>query len=117
MYGKVQIGDREVELVANAASPYRFKQIFREDFLKRAIETNENEAESIDLFVKMGFIMAKQAEKADFSKLNEDVFIAWLEEFEPNDVQIAAGDIANIYSGNAETKVSPKRKAARRSEK
>lgn len=117
MFGSVNIGGKEIELVANAASPYRFKQIFRDDFLKRAIDTSGNEAESIDLFVKMGFVMAKQAEKADFSKLNEESFFAWLEEFEPSDVQLAAGDIANIYAGNTETKSTPKKKAARQSEK
>ena len=50
MYGTVTIGGKDVEMVANAASPYRFKQIFREDFLKRAIDTNGNETESVDLF-------------------------------------------------------------------
>lgn len=117
MYGIVMIGGKGVEMVANAASPYRFKQIFREDFLKRAIETNGDETASVDLFVKMGFIMAKQAEKADFDKLNEDSFFEWLEGFEPSDVQIAAGEIANIYAGNAETKATPKKKADRQSEK
>ena len=117
MYGTATIGGKDVEMVANAASPYRFKQIFREDFLKRAIETNGNEAESVDLFVKMGFIMAKQAEKADFGKLNEDSFFLWLEDFEPSDVQMAAGEIANIYAGNAETKALPKKEADRQSEK
>lgn len=117
MFKVVRIGDKDVEMLANAASPYRFKQIFREDFLKRAIETNGNEAESVDLFVKMGFIMAKQAEKADFAKLNEDSFFIWLEDFEPSDVQMAAGEIANIYAGNAETKSTPKEKADRQSEK
>lgn len=117
MYGTVTIGGKGVEMVANAASPYRFKQIFREDFLKRAIETNGNEAESVDLFVRMGFIMAKQAEKADFGKLNEDSFFLWLEDFEPSDVQMAAGEIANIYAGNAETSSTPKKKADRQSEK
>lgn len=117
MYGTVEIGGRGIEMVANAASPYRYKQIFREDFLKRAIETNGNETESVDLFVKMGFIMAKQAEKADFAKLNEDSFFEWLEDFGPSDVQMAAGEIANIYAGNAETKTLPKKEADRQSEK
>ena len=117
MFGIVQIGGKDIEMVANAASPYRFKQIFREDFLKRAIETNGNDAESVDLFVKMGFIMAKQAEKADFSKINEDTFLAWLEDFEPSDAQMAAGEIANIYMGNTETKSTPKKKAGKQSEK
>lgn len=117
MYGTVTIGGKDVEMVANAASPYRFKQIFREDFLKRAIDTNGNETESVDLFVRMGFIMAMQAEKADFAKLNEDSFFAWLEDFEPSDVQMAAGEIANIYAGNAETNSSPKRRADRQNGK
>ena len=115
MYGKVQIGNREVELVANAASPYRFRQVFKADFLRLALEIDDTS--SIDLFIKMGFIMAKQAEKADFAKINEDTFFEWLEEFEPQDVQLAASDIANVYAGNAETDASPKSEADRPSEK
>ena len=32
MYGKVQIGDKTVEMLSNAASPVFFKQVFHEDF-------------------------------------------------------------------------------------
>lgn len=117
MFGRVQIGDKGVDMVANAASPYRFKQIFREDFLKRATAIGTDELQSVDLFVKMGFVMAKQAEKADFTKLNEESFFAWLEEFEPQDVQLAAGAIADVYAGNTETDASPKKKADRQNEK
>lgn len=33
MYGKIMIGTKETAMLANAASPYLFKQVFHEDFL------------------------------------------------------------------------------------
>lgn len=114
MYGKVKIGNKEIEMVANGATPYRFKQLFHEDLLRLAVKSGD-EIDNVNLFIQAGFIMAKQAEKADFSTLNIEDFYNWLEEFEANDVAMAAGDIANIYAGNAETSENPKPKAARRS--
>lgn len=102
-------------MTANGASVYRYKQVFREDFLALA-SNSDDDIENVELFVKMGYIMAKQAEKADFSKLNFDSFLEWAGEFEPNALEIAAGDIGNIYAGNSETSVYPKAKADRQSE-
>ena len=42
MYGKVQIGDKTVEMLSNAASPVFFKQVFHEDFLSRTAEMNSS---------------------------------------------------------------------------
>lgn len=115
MFGIVNIGGRDVEMTANGASVYRYKQVFREDFLVLA-SNSDGGIENVELFVKMGYIMAKQAEKADFSKLNFDSFLEWAGEFEPNALEMAAGDIGNIYAGNSETSVYPKAKADRQSE-
>lgn len=106
MYGKVTIGKKEVEMVANAATPYRYQQIFHEDYLKKVM--GKEETEPNDFFAKMGFVMAMQAAKKDMSKLNEESFFKWLEGFEPSDVYAAAGDIAEVYNGNLEGDVDPK---------
>lgn len=106
MFGTVKIGDKEVEMTGNAATPYRFKQVFHEDYLKKV--TGKEEAEPADFFAKLGFIMAMQAEKKDMSKLNEESFFRWLEAFEPSDVFSAADAIADLYAQNEETASDPK---------
>ncbi len=106
MYGKVMIGSKEVEMLANAATPYRYQIIFKEDFFKKV--SGKEETDSRDFFAKLGYTMAKQAEKGDMSKLNTDTFLMWLEAFEPADVFAATSDIADIYNGMKVTSVDPK---------
>lgn len=106
MYGKVTIGDKEVELLANAATPYRYQQIFHEDYFKKV--TGKEEAEPADLFVKLGFVMAMQALKKDMSKVSIADFYTWLEGFEPSGVFEAVDAIADVYNGNAKGEVDPK---------
>lgn len=108
MYGKVHIGEKEIEMVANAASPYIYRQVFHEDFLKKIQEKDVDP----DLFVKMGYIMSKQAEAgakmSDLMKLTIDGFYSWLFEFEAMDVLTASAEISNIYLGQTGELSTPK---------
>lgn len=106
MFGKVKIGGKEVEMIGNAATPYRYQAIFHEDYLKKV--TGKEEADPNDFFAKIGFVMAMQAEKKDMSKINQDSFLAWLEQFEPGDVFEAVGEISDLYNGNSKGEVDPK---------
>lgn len=109
MFGKIKIGAKEVGMAANAATPFYFNQIFHDDFFVESQKvTDGNEGAAVNLFSKVGFIMAKQAEKADMGKLNMDAFIEWLEGFEAMDMALAAADIAMFYSGQTKTKAKPK---------
>ena len=109
MRGKIMIGNREIEMAANAASPFYYKEIFKEDFLLKAQETPPD----VNIFVKMGFIMAKQAEKSfsEMMKLPAEEFFTWLDQFEPMDVLNAAGEISNLYMGQTESSSIPKNEA------
>lgn len=105
----INIGGKDVEMVANAASPYLFKEIFHLDFLKEA----QAKQPDVSLFEKMGFVMAKQAEGlklGDLLKLGAEDYVTWLMQFEPMDVITAAGDISNLYMGQEATTSVPKRK-------
>ena len=106
MKGTVQIGQRVVDMVANAASPYLFKQVFHEDFLllcrRMGEESEQAEADVIatDTFEKMGYIMSQQAEGMAKVKLaTYEDYLIWLTQFEPNDLIAAANDIASLYIG------------------
>lgn len=97
MFKTIEIDGRELELSANAATPFRFKQVFKKDLF--AILGNEDKAqnEGVEAVTQLAYIMAKQAEKADMNKLNEDGFIEWLEGFGSMAFVESAEDILNVY--------------------
>ena len=107
MKGIVKIGEKEVGMVANAASPYIYKQVFHEDFLTK-LQAKEPET---DLFQKMAYIMAKQAELpnlSDLMKLTEQGFYEWLLQFESMDVLYSIEEIAKIYLAQKKETAVPK---------
>lgn len=109
MKGTVEIGGVGIEMVANAASVYVYRQIFKEDFLLKAQEKHPD----ADIFTKMGFVMAKQAQTDKMSELMQitiDEYYEWLVQFEPLDVLNAAGDISNLYMGQEVGLSTPKEK-------
>lgn len=107
MFGTVKIGQTDVGMKASAFSPYIFKQIFREDFLLKL----QDGAPEPDLFQKMGYVMAKEAETSsmqELMKLNIEGYYEWLMQFEPMDVIAATGEISAIYLGQAAKSSAPK---------
>ena len=109
----IKIGTHDVTLAANAATPIRYRNTFKQDLLTQISEgTREN---GVDMTVasevapELAFIMAKSAEKADMNKLNEDKLLEWLEQFEPMDVINATEAIFAVYFGDAETVVESKK--------
>lgn len=108
MKGIVKIGDKDVGMVANAASPYIYKQVFHEDFLAKLQADNPD----TDLFQKMGYIMAKQDEldkMSDLMKLTSDGFYEWLMQFDAMDIIFASDDISNIYLAQTKSEAVPKK--------
>lgn len=123
MYKEIKVGRKTVPMTANAATEYRCKQTFRQtllqEFLKLApaIESGDDlsaeEADKvIDVSSKLGYIMAMQAAKADMSKLNEETYLQWLEDFEPLDLLKAAGDIIKLWIGQKATTAKSKKAGA-----
>ena len=107
MFKTLNIDGKEVEFSANAATPFRYRQIFHKDLL--SILGNEEKAqnEGVEAVTELAFIMAKQAEKADMGKLNEDVFFEWLEGFGSMAFVNNAEDILNVYMESTETTSMP----------
>lgn len=97
MYKKVNIDGREVELSANAATPFRFRQVFKKDLFSILGNETKAQEEGVEAVTQLAYIMAKQAEKADMTKLNEDDFIEWLEGFGPMAFVHAAETVLNVY--------------------
>lgn len=97
MFKKVNVDGKDIELIANAATPFRFKQIFHRDLLQILGNEEKAESEGVEAVTELAFIMAKQAEGVDMNKLNEEEFINWLEDFSAMAFINSAEDILNVY--------------------
>ena len=110
MYKKIIIDGREVELSANAATPFRFKTTFHRDLLSVFSNEERAEKEGLEVVAELAYIMNKQAEKADMDKLSWDDFIEWLEGFGPMAFVEASEDIVGVYTANTVTASTPSEK-------
>ena len=102
MYGEIRIGEKTVPMLALASADIYYKQIFREDPVKIQASGNYDAADAINLFMRMGFVMAKYAElksSAEMRKLNEDNFTDWLDQFDRGEFYSAIEDIKRVYEG------------------
>ena len=107
MFKTLNIDGKEIDFSANAATPFRYRQIFHKDLL--SILGNEEKAqnEGVEAVTELAFVMAKQAEKCDMGKLNEEVFLEWLEGFGSMAFVNNAEDILNIYMESTESTATP----------
>ena len=107
MFKKITIDGRELELAANAATPFRFKQVFKKDLFAILGNESKAEAEGVEAVTELAFIMAKQAEKADMNKLTEEEFLTWLEDFSGMAFVETAEEILNVYMDSTEGTSTP----------
>lgn len=107
MFKKVNVDGKEIELVANAATPFRFKQIFKRDLLQILGNEEKAESEGVEAVTELAFIMAKQAEGVDMNKLNEEEFINWLEDFSAMAFINSAEDILSVYMDSTLSTATP----------
>lgn len=114
MYKEVKIGDITIPMLANGATALRYKHVFGKDLIAEFQGAEEDNTKAVDCIPELAFIMAKAAEakegKADLNKLNEEVFLNWLEQFGPMDLPLAAEEVVNLYIGNGITTSEPKKK-------
>ena len=97
MYKTIVIDLKEMQLAANAATPFRYKQTFKSDLFAVLGNEKKAEEEGVEVVTRLAYIMHNQADKADMSKLNEDDFIAWLEDFSPMAFINASEEIISVY--------------------
>ena len=112
MRGSIKLNGKDVGLVANAASPLIFKQLFHEDFLSEV--NGADTGKCVELFQKMAFVMIKQAEIIDIKSLMElsiDDYYAWLVELEPMEIVSNIKEIKKVYFGNTIKNSHPKKRA------
>lgn len=110
MRGTVKIGGTEVDMLANGASPFIYKRIFKKDFFT-AIGDAKNV--DIDTITEMGFVMHMQTVKT-FKEILDTVkiddFYEWVTQFEALDLPMATSQIMALYYDQQKTTVRPKKK-------
>ena len=104
MYNIVKIGDASVPMLAMASVDLYYKQIFHEDPIKMQTGKDFNEGDLVNFLCRMGFVMAKFAEVKDrkeMAKLNEDMFLDWLDQYDRAAYLNALADIRATYEGQS----------------
>ena len=97
MYKTIEIDGKKMEFAANAATPFRYKQVFKSDLFAVLGNEKRAEEEGAEVVTKLAYIMHNQAKKADMGKLNEDDFVTWLEGFSSMAFINSADEIINVY--------------------
>lgn len=110
MRKNILIGDKSIDMVANAATPFRFRNVFKKDLLKIFSDASEeNVSAQLEAGQMLAFIMAKQAEGVDMNKVTEDSFYVWLEDFSSTDMYNSLEDIVNLWQATESTSSKPKK--------
>ena len=114
MIETIIVGNKSVEMRADGATPFLYKQAFKKDLIKIFSEAFQNEDVEIvgDIGPELGFVMAQQAASPDplHVDLSQGTFFNWLSQFEPMDLINSAMDIINIYLSTYETDSTAKKK-------
>lgn len=112
MFKVIKVGNKEVPMNANAATPIRYRQVFKKNLLPYFMgkATDEDAAEMVG---ELAYIMAASAANEDMDRLSFEGYVKWLEGFAPLDFvdNTTVTAIIDLYQGNeegyAELKKSP----------
>lgn len=115
MYREVKLGSHTVPMVANAATVIRYRQIFGRDLLLMFSKADTE----MTFTGELAFVMAKQAEKADMSRLNIESYIEWAEQFDALDLfaHESSEAVVDLFSSQQKTLVKEKKKADAQNDK
>lgn len=112
MFKEIQIGDKTIPMRASGRTPLYYRQVFHEDLLSKLSTDGDQITLAESAISEVAYIMAENGSDADMSKLNEDTYGEWLEQFEPMDLLIAGEDIFKVYLGNLFSDSKPKKKVS-----
>ena len=120
MYTKIMMSmadesQKEFEFVSNGMTQYRFRQLTGQDLMKSISKLINKDLESIgddadfSCIDKLAYIMNMSAIKADMSKINQDTFFEWIEQFDSSNSIKIYSDIINAYFGTKKSTSEPKK--------
>ena len=114
MFKNIEIGGITVPMLANGATPIRYRQVFHKDIITEFQQAQDDYSKVVNSMPELAFIMAMQAKAQDgaidLNLLNEDKYLEWVEQFGAMDLPMASEQIINLYLGNNATSSEPKKK-------
>ena len=120
MYNIVKIGEKEVPMLSMASTDIYYRNIFHEDAIKLQASDSFDAGDLISFMTRMAFVMAKFAELKDrheMNKLNEDMYLEWLDQFDRSDFMQALVDVRLTYEGQTVTASEAKKNTEEPSDK
>ena len=93
--------EKAFKFLATGTTAYRYHQIFKDDLMK-LVTRMTGSTDNIDYSVgdKLAYIMNAQAEGKDMKSLNMDTFLAWVDQFDSNEIFSNIQEIFSIYLGS-----------------
>lgn len=114
MFKNIEIGGITVPMLANGATPIRYRHVFHKDIITEFQQAQDDYSKVVNSMPELAFIMAMQAKAQDgaidLNLLNEDKYLEWVEQFGAMDLPMASEQIINLYLGNNATSSEPKKK-------
>lgn len=110
MTKEITVGAKTIKFTSNGATALFYKQFFKKDLLKEITTDGKDMEIATDSIPELAFIMAKQADKADMMRLQFDMYVEWLELFNPFDLALAGKEIFNVYIADSIPSEEPKKK-------
>ena len=110
MFKEVEVGGKKIPMRATGRTPLYYKQVFHDDLLANIVSDGKSVTLIEAALNPLAYIMAMDGSGADMSKINEDTYAEWLEEFEPFDLPIAGEEIFKVYLSNLDTESTAKKK-------
>lgn len=120
MRGTVKIGEHEIEMSCNAATPIRFQQVFGKNLLTYFVNSDKVAPEDSTMAMQeLAYIMTRSAEGTDMNVLSYEDYLHWLEDYDPLDFLNAetTEQIINLYLANSKTASKAKKGQGRPTEK
>ena len=106
--------EKDFEFVSNGMTQYRYRQLTGRDLMKdvtKLLNDRQQVSDDADFSVsdKLAYIMNMSAIKADMSKLNDETFYEWIEQFDSSNSINIMGEIISIYFGTKKSTSEPKK--------
>ena len=115
MFKNIEVGGITVPMLANGATPIRYRHVFHKDIITEFQQAQEDYSKVVNSMPELAFIMAMQAKaqngEVDLNLMNENTYLEWVEQFGAMDLPMASEQIINLYLGNNATSSEPKKKA------
>lgn len=107
----ILIGSELMKFTGNAATTYRYKQLFHRDLMRSFMEKGQDI--DTDMIMEMAFVMKNQAAgltNEEFNALTESDYMEWLSGIEFMPLMQAAPEILGLWANTSKATAKSKKK-------